>query len=210
MGELKRVDRKLVYQAHRVKVYEDLMQDESGRQARYDYVENRNGAGILLIDEDGKLILVKQYRNTLDDYDVEIAAGCAESCEDLSTLSGVEFHDMKGRIPELREKDNFDPKEYLITALREAEEETGFIPETVTLVNYMIAAVGLFSERTAIFIGQNLREGHRHLDEEESIEIVHISLERALNMIYEGQIRDSKTIIAILAYQDLKRNADLL
>ena len=32
MGELKRVDRKLVYQAHRVKVYEDLMQDESGRQ----------------------------------------------------------------------------------------------------------------------------------------------------------------------------------
>ncbi len=52
MGELKRVDRKLVYQAHRVKVYEDLMQDESGRQARYDYVENRNGAGILLIDEE--------------------------------------------------------------------------------------------------------------------------------------------------------------
>ena len=51
---IKKIDRNLKYQGHRVKVYEDTMLTPEGEKLYYDYVENRNGAGILLVDDDGK------------------------------------------------------------------------------------------------------------------------------------------------------------
>jgi len=170
-----RLSREVVYKAHRVLVYEDTYRKPDGEIVKYDYVENRNGAGILLVDEEGKLLFVKQYRITLDRVDIEIPAGCLD-------------HKEEG---------------YETAALREAEEETGFIPGKIHFVTKMIAAVGLFSEQTAIFIGTDLSKGSIHRDEDEFLEVVRYSLEEALDMIYDGTIVDSKTIIAIFAYRDL-------
>ena len=72
------IERNLKYQAHRVKIYEDKLVTPDGETVYYDYVENRNGSGVLLIDNEGKLLFVKQYRNSLNDVDIEIPAGCAE------------------------------------------------------------------------------------------------------------------------------------
>lgn len=174
--EFKRIKRELKYEAHRVKVYEDEYERPDKVHVHYDYVENRNGAGVLLVDDEGMLILVKQYRITLDRCDIEIAAGCYEDDE----------------------SENLEKAK--VAALREAEEETGFIPTKLELVNNIIAAVGLFSERTAIFIGTDLKEGKIKRDPDEFIDLVKLSLDEALNMIKTGEICDSKTIIAILFY----------
>ena len=52
------IERKLKYKAHRVKVYEDKLTTPDGETVYYDYVENRNGSGVLLIDNEGKLLFV--------------------------------------------------------------------------------------------------------------------------------------------------------
>ena len=68
----------------------------------------------------------------------------------------------------------------------------------------MIHAVGLFDEHTAVYVGKELKKGARHLDPEESIDLVRIPFTEALDMIYRGEIYDGKTVIALLGYQDLR------
>jgi ADP-ribose pyrophosphatase len=178
---MKLLDRKLVFKGHRVEVYEDEIKADDGRVFHYDYVHNRNGAGILLVDDsedEEKLIFVKQYRNTVGKDDIEIPAGCQ----------------------------NFPEEDFLVCALREAEEETGYIPAKVYYLTKIIAAVGIFDEMTAIYIGTGLEEGCIKRDEDEFIDIVKMTLDEAVEAVYEGRIIDSKTIIAILAYKDLKNS----
>lgn len=167
----KRINRILKYKANRVKVYLDEYERPDKKHVFYDYVENKNGAGVLLIDQNGDLILIKQYRITLDRCDLEIAAGSIDEGED--------YHE---------------------AAIREAEEETGYIPGMLVAVNNIIGSVGLFSERTMVYIGSDLKKGCIRRDPDEFMEIVTISLDKALHMINEGEICDSKTIIAILYY----------
>ena len=190
---MKLINRELKYKAHRVKVYEDTILSPDGEELHFDYVENRNGSGVLLVDEEGKFIFVKQYRNILDDYDIEIPAGCVEP-GDFQPDTDFDY--------KKRECFETDESPFFKCALREAEEETGLIPAKLTFVNYIIAAAGLFSERTAVYIGTDLKKGTIHRDEDEFIDIIRLTPEEALQYVYEGKINDSKTIIAILAYHN--------
>jgi ADP-ribose pyrophosphatase len=76
-------------------------------------------------------------------------------------------------------------------------------------VNYIIAAAGLFSERTAVYIGMDLEEGSINRDEDEFIEIIKLSPEAAMDYISKGMINDSKTIIAVQAYMLLRDEKNL-
>ena len=99
---------------------------------------------------------MRQYRNSLDAVDLEIPAG------------GYSFHGESGET----------------CALREAEEETGWIPQDIYHVSNMISSVGTFDEKTDVYIGRNLKKGKRHLDPTEFIEIVRVPMEEAREMIY--------------------------
>ena len=209
------IERNLKYKAHRVKIYEDKLVTPDGETVYYDYVENRNGSGVLLIDNEGKLLFVKQYRNSLNDTDIEIPAGCAEVYDFNDKVSEIKSHsnddlnkntDIRSRNASEYTREDFEKSDnpYFVCALREAEEETGFIPNKLYFVNYIIASVGLFSERTAVYIGTDLSRGEENPDSDEFIDLIRLSLDEATKMIYDGTLKDSKTILAILAYKDLK------
>lgn len=207
MKSFERCKRILKFQAHRVKVYEDILKKPDGEIVRYDYVENRNGAGILLIDSDGKLIFVKQYRNTLDDYDIEIPAGCMEET-DIKSVDDFNPCIIYANGKKLESTNKKDVNSFARCAVRESIEETGLQPGKLIYINYMIAAVGLFSERTAIFIGEDIEIKKRNPDPDEYIDLVFLTLKDAVDKVYAGEICDSKTIIAILAYNDLKKKSE--
>ena len=176
MKMTKRLDRILKYEAHRVKVYEDVIELPDGRNQHYDYVKNRDGAAILLVDEEERVLLVRQYRNVEDALTIEIPAG-------------------------VMDPDDKTPEE---TAIREAKEETGFYPKRVYPVGRVLNAAGLFDEHTSIFLGKDLEEEKLDADPDEAVEVLRIPLEEAVAMIYDGRIIDGKTMIALLAYQDVK------
>ena len=199
MDGLTHLNRNLKYKAHRVKVFEDELETPEGDKVYYDFVENRNGSGILLVDEDGKLLFVKQYRNALRRMDVEIPAGCVEEKDfDSDDENKILLRDSR----DIYKREDFENSEnpFYKCAIREAEEETGMIPGKLHFVNYIIAAAGLFSERTAVYIGTELKKGRVNLDPDEYIDIIRMTPDEAIENIRCGNICDSKTIIAVFAY----------
>ena len=58
------------------------------------------------------------------------------------------------------------------------------------------------NEKIDIYVADHLVPGSQHLDEDEFVQIFAYSVEELTEMIYSGQIQDSKTVAAILAYKD--------
>lgn len=167
------------YDGKVVTVYKDYLKTPAGNTVCYDYISHKSngGAGILLVDENEYTYLVRQYRNSINAVDIEIPAG------------GYSFLGESGES----------------CAIREAEEETGYIPEKLYHVSDIVSAIGTFDERTDVYIGTCLKKGSIKPDPDEYIEIIHIPVSEAQSMIYEGRIIDSKTIVALLAYSDMKQ-----
>lgn len=166
-----RAKKELVYRAHIFDVYNDYLTLPDGRQVVYDLIDHVDGACVLPIDEDGYAILVSQYRNVLDDITYEVPAGCMD----------------EGESPEQ-------------CVLRELKEETGYTANELVFVTKTVLAIGTSNEQTYVYIGKKLEKGRACRDENEFISIHRFSASQLKDMIKQGKIVDSKTLIAIYAY----------
>lgn len=173
MEKYQRLDRKLVYQGTIINMYEDTIQVPNGHIVHWDFIGHHGAAGVLPILENGKILLVKQWRNALDRFTYEIPAG------------GLEY----------------DGEAMRECAIRELEEETGYQAGTVEFLVSVRTTVAFCNEQIDIFLARNLVKTQQHLDEDEDIEIHAFGLEELLEKIQTGEIQDSKTISAILSYK---------
>ena len=73
--EFKRLDRKLVYHGTIIDYYRDTIQVPNGNIAEWDFIGHKGAAAVVPVREDGKLLMVRQWRNALDRYTLEIPAG---------------------------------------------------------------------------------------------------------------------------------------
>lgn len=178
MIEFQREKLELLCDSKVVALYKDYLKTPDGRTVIYDYINHKSGggAGVLIVDEHEKTYLVKQYRNSINRISVEIPAG------------GYSEKNEPGEI----------------CARREAEEETGYSPCNMYHVTNVVSSIGTFDEKTDVFIGTKLTKCEVKYDPDEYIEIMYISIDEAIELIYKGEIVDSKTIVALFAYKDLK------
>ena len=174
-----RLDRQLKYEGNILKIYEDKVL-ANGHEARWDFIHHDGAAAVA---DDGKILMVRQYRNALDRYTLEIPAGKL---------------DAPG-----------EPK--VECAFRELEEETGYRVESPENLEYLMSlttTVAFCDEAIDIFVAHNLIPSHQNLDEDEVINVVPCSLGELEDMIYTGKITDGKTIAAIMAYARKYRSED--
>lgn len=173
MDSVKRVGRELVYKGSILDMYKDTMEFADGHTSDWDYLDHRgNAAAVIPITNDGKILMVRQYRNSVDGLTLEIPAGCLD----------------------------FKDEETSVAAARELEEETGFKANNIEKLFTIVTAVAYCNELIDIYIARDLEKGHRCLDEDEDINVECYSLDEAKKMIREGKIIDAKTVAAILAY----------
>lgn len=178
MVEFKRKKMELLCDSKIVSLYKDYLETPDGNTVVYDYIKHKNGggAGVLLVDDKEYTYLVRQYRNSIDGVDIEIPAG------------GYSYKGEPGED----------------CARREAEEETGYIPGKMHHVVNMVSSIGTFDEMTDVYIGTELTKGSTKFDADEYIDMLYVSVDEAIKMIYEGKIVDSKTIVALFAYKEMK------
>lgn len=175
MGEYKRINRKLEYEGKIVRFYSDTMQLPDGSTTVWDTIEHKGAAAIVPVDSNGNIIMVRQYRNPLERYTLEIPAGALDAGEDRKTA-----------------------------AARELEEETGYRSDKVEHLLDLYTTVAFCNELIGIYYTEELIPAKQHLDPEEFLNVETHSLEELTEMILNGQIQDAKTIAAILAYRTKK------
>lgn len=166
-----RLKRELKYEGAILKIYEDTVM-ANGHEAHWDFIHHDGAAAVLPVADDGKILMVRQYRNALDRQTLEIPAG------------------------KLDEPD--EPK--IECAYRELEEETGYRTEKLEYLMSLNTTVAFCDEAIDIFVARNLIPSHQHLDEDEVIEMEPWDLEDLLELIYTGKMTDAKTVAAISAY----------
>lgn len=171
--DVKRMGRELAYQGTVLKVYKDHMKFSNGNTEDWDFIHHDGAAAVIPVMDDGKILMVKQYRNALERDTLEIPAGKLD-----------------------------DPdEEGIVCASRELKEETGYSSDDLEWLLTIRTTVAFCDERIEVFVARNLIPREQHLDEDEFVDVKDYKLEELKEMIFEGKIQDSKTMAAILAYE---------
>lgn len=169
--QIKRVKRELVYKGAVLEMYRDHM-EINGHTAEYDYLHHKGAAAVIPVTKDGKILMVRQFRNALDRDTLEIPAGALDAAEE----PGIEC------------------------AARELEEETGFRSDNLEWLITIRTFVAFCNERVEIYVAENLIPSKQNLDDDESIDVEAYTMEELKEKIFTGEIEDSKTISALMAY----------
>lgn len=174
-NEIKRIDRKLEFQGTILDFYTDYMQMPDGRVVKWDFIAHRKGAAAVVpVLDDGKILMVHQYRNALDRMTIEIPAGARDDVSEHTE----------------------------ICAARELEEETGYRCGKLEFLISLKSAVAYNNEFIDVYVATGLQPGRQHLDRDEFIELEAVPLDNLCSRIYAGEIQDAKTVAAILAYKN--------
>ncbi|MDE7431935.1 MAG: NUDIX hydrolase, partial [Lachnospiraceae bacterium] len=78
MEKYERLDRRLVYEGSIINMYKDRIKVPNGNIVDWDFIGHKGAAAVIPITEEGKILLVKQWRNALDRFTLEIPAGGLE------------------------------------------------------------------------------------------------------------------------------------
>ena len=80
--EFKRLSRDLVYKGTIIDYYKDTVQVPNGNIVKWDFIGHKGAAAVVPVREDGKILMVRQYRNALDRETLEVPAGGLNSVEE--------------------------------------------------------------------------------------------------------------------------------
>lgn len=171
MEPVKRLKRELRAQGTVIGLYKDTV-EVNGTIAEWDYIHHDGAAAIVAVNEDGKLLMVRQYRNALDRFTLELPAGKLD-----------------------------EPGEpTLECAKRELEEETGYQSDNIEYLLTVNTTVAFCNEKVDLYLARDLKKTQQHLDPEEEINVELWDIEDLKKLIYEGKMTDGKTIAGIMTY----------
>ncbi|WP_305046930.1 NUDIX hydrolase [Geoalkalibacter sp.] len=143
-----------------------------GRRAVFEMVRHPGGAAILPLLDDGRVLLIRQFRPAGGGMVWEIPAGRLEP----------------GESPE-------------DCVRREIQEELGYRAGQVDQLGEMLTAVGFCDEIVHLYLGRALEPVERALEPDEYIEVVPMPYAEALSLVTQGEIPDGKTQLALLLAQ---------
>lgn len=152
-------------------VRRDSVREPGGVEATREFVVHNGSVVVLPVFEDGRMLLICQYRHSIGGYLWELVAGRMEAGE--NSLSG---------------------------AKRELLEETGYTAESWRKILDVFPTPGFVSERMVLYVARNLRAGPAHPEADERITARAFSFREMEDWIREGKLRDAKSIAGILYY----------
>ena len=168
----KRLKRELKFKGAIIDFYQDTMEIDGDHTATWDFINHKGAAAVVPVTKEGKILMVRQYRNALDRYTLEIPAGALDAVDE----PGIEC------------------------ASRELEEETGYKSNNLEWLITLRTTVAFCNEKIEVFVARDLIPSHQHLDEDEFIDLKEYTLDELKEKIFSGEIEDSKTVSALMAY----------
>ena len=172
--EEKTLESQMIYEGAILNLRKDKVTVMEGTSYR-EIIEHNGGAVIAAVKDDGRMIMVKQFRKPAERVVLEAPAGKIDAGE--------------------------EPME---AALRELKEETGYTAGHIQKLTQMYPSVGYSQEILHIFLCTQLTAGETNPDENEAIDIEEYEIDVLVDMVMQGQIQDGKSQVAILMVKQLK------
>lgn len=167
----KTINSRPVYAGKVVNLRVDTVQLADGTCSETEVVEHTEVVHLVAIDDDNRIILVRQFRAPAGVSLLETPAGGIKNCE--------------------------SPEQ---AAQRELREETGYRATTLERFLSVYSSPGFCTELNHLFLARGLTYDPLEPDADERIEVVRVSLEEALEFIRSGEIGDAKSVAAILFF----------
>jgi len=161
-----------VYEGRILNLRVDEIRTPAGVEAVREIVENGGAVAMVALDDQQRVVLVRQYRHAVRSLVVEVPAGKLDGAED--PLEGAQ---------------------------RELREETGFRAGRFRRLGTFYPAPAWSTEFVYLYLATELTPGPAQLEVDEAIELLHVSLAEAIAMIQSGAITDGKTMAALLLAQ---------
>ena len=152
-----------------IHLFKDEILLPNGHTGIREIIRHPGAVCVLPITEEGDVIFVNQFRYALNKVTLEVPAGKLEKGE--------------------------DPME---AALRELSEETGLSAKNIFSIGDLYTTPALIDEVIHMYIATDLTQGEQHLDYDEFVNTLKIPLSKAVDMVMNGEIKDSKTQTIIL------------
>ena len=152
-----------------VKLFVDQAELENGEKTFREVIKHPGGVCIVPLDDDGNVLMVRQFRYPSHKVLLEIPAGKMEYGEDHRECG-----------------------------LRELKEETGCTCEKFMYLGHLIPTPAYDTEVIHMYLARGLHSGEQELDEDEFLDVEKIPLDKAVEMVMNNEIVDAKTQIAIL------------
>lgn len=167
--DIEEITSETIYRGKVVSLRLDSLQLDHGRIDRMEIVEHAPSIGVLALKDDQTALLVRQYRHAAAESLLKIVAGSLDPDED----------------PEA-------------AAQRELAEETGFRAREMIPLGGFYLCPGYTTEFMHIFLARDLEPATAEADEDEEIDLEEIPLAELYRRARAGELRDSKTLAALL------------
>lgn len=159
---------KRIHEGHIINLRIDYLRNEDGMKVERELVEHNGGVVIICRPDQNSVVLIKQYRYSVDELLYELPAGRIEKDE-----------------------------EHLPAAQRELTEETGYVAKTWNNLANIYSAPGFCNEMLYMWEASDVTLTQQSLDDDEEAEVVILSLTEAWQLVANGTIRDAKTVAGL-------------
>jgi ADP-ribose pyrophosphatase len=160
----------------------DTVELADGTRSTRDVVAHPGGVCVVALDDDGNVLLVRQWRHAIGRALLEIPAGTLD-------------RDASGII-----------EDHAGAAARELAEETGSVAATWRYLGAFWTTPGFTSELMHLYLATGLAgaPGHHGPDEDERLELVRMPFAVAVEMAERGEVEDGKTQVGLLRVARLR------
>ena len=182
------VDSRTIYRGTYLTFRIDTVERTDGTRAQREVVGHPGAVAILALDDQARVLMVRQYRAPAGRTLLEIPAGTL----DIDANSGA-----------IEDPD--------LAAPRELEEETGYRAGSIRRLTSFWTAPGFATELMHLYLATDLvpaEEGRLGPDEDERLELEHVPLDEALAAVVRGDTADAKSILGLLWLDRLRRAGD--
>ncbi|MDE2144098.1 MAG: NUDIX hydrolase [Elusimicrobia bacterium] len=164
------VSKKTIWHGRAVDFRVDTVLLPNGKKATREFLDHPGAVGIVPFLNKDTVIMVRQYRHPVKEVTLELPAGKLD----------------KGENP-------------LACVKRELKEETGYTAKKIKRLVQYWPTPAFANEVLHLYVATGLKAGEMNTDDDEFLQCVTVPFKKALAMALDGQIKDSKTIIALLA-----------
>lgn len=172
------IDSKVVFEGRILTLRVDSVRLPNGRETTREIAEHSDSVCIVPIDEQGNILLVRQYRKPVEMDLLEVPAG------------GIE----EGEVPEE-------------AVQRELQEEIGYTAGNLQHLSSFWLAPGWCTEYMHAYLATDLIPSSLAADDDEFISVVRVPLAESLDMVKQGLIRDAKSISSLLMASQVLQDA---